>query len=153
MTTARRLAVLLSVAAPLVLGACDVTCPTESAALTKVPGAPNTVLPGALPACSGMAANSTVTVQLSVCPACNMSNPTCLVDFPASSTDIQLDPLVQVCDAGGSCPLGCQLGGITCTFQTRGPGDYRLVVIDPFIGQVTQPFQVVDGGASSCTGT
>lgn len=149
MTTARRLAVLLSVAAPMVLVACGGdTCPTEVAKVSSVP-APN--------ACS-LRADAVVTVNLEICTRCNQSVPDCVVVPPSGAVGdnaFQLDTTAQACTDSSSCPIdeSCpqQPPVAACTFRTPAvSGTYDFVIIDANATQQTIPFTVSASGSTSC---
>jgi hypothetical protein len=146
MTTARRLALAALAALPLALAACDNKCPTQNPKLAA----------GGVPACTGGAAvqaGAQVTVRIGVCPRCDEAYDSCTVTPPAGDGTIQLDPLVQVCDANPSCPIaGGSCSPVTCTFQAPPAGNYQILVYDPASNQVvSQPFTTVSsGGATSC---
>ncbi|HET9552334.1 MAG TPA: hypothetical protein VFP50_05150 [Anaeromyxobacteraceae bacterium] len=145
---ARRLAVAtalaLGLAAPFAFTGCNDKCPTEN------PGLAND--PNAVPTCPNMAANTTVSVQLKICPSCNQTAPECTVIPPAGDRIIQLDAVVQACQSASSCPPSCLTNGVTCTFTAPGPGNYTILVSDPSSPTpVEKPFTVVaTGGATSC---
>lgn len=146
MTATRRLLLAAAAALPLALAACDNKCPTQNPKIAA----------GGVPTCTGASAvqaNVSVTVRLNVCPRCDQAYDACNVTLPSGDNIIQLDPLVQVCEADPSCPVvpGCNV--VSCTFQAPAAGSYQLLVNDPDTGVIQEPFDVVAaGGAASCSG-
>jgi hypothetical protein len=146
MTTARRLAVLTSVAASIALTGCGGdTCPTEVAKVTSVPAS-----------CS-LAADANVTVNLPLCTSCNQSAPECVVVPPSGGpdNDFQLDTTAQACTDGSSCPLPASCPAVppvvSCRFRTPAvSGSYDFVIIDANANVQTIPFTVSAGGALGC---
>lgn len=142
MTTTRRLLLAAAAALPLALAACDNKCPTQNPKLAT----------NGVPTCSGIQAGASVTVTIGVCPTCDQTYDTCTVTLPAAGDSIiQLDPLVQVCDAR-DCPVNPSCAPVTCSFQAPSAGAYQIMVYDPGAGTtVSRSFTTVDsGGASSC---
>lgn len=147
MTDTRRLVLAAVAALPLVLGGCGAAkCPTTNPKIAA----------GGVPTCTGTAAvqaGAPVTVKLNVCPRCDQAYDTCTVTLPDASDplNIQLDPLVQICEPSNSCPApSCAV--VNCTFQAPAIGNYQLLVNDPDTGIINTPFDVVAGGATSCSG-
>jgi len=143
MTATRRLALAAAALLPLALAACDNKCPTQNPKLAT----------NGVPTCSGIAAGAEVTVTIGVCPRCDQAYDACTVTLPAAGDNlIQLDPLVQVCDANPSCPLDPSCVPVRCSFQAPAAGTYQLLVYDPETGgTVSRDFTTVaGGGANSC---
>lgn len=142
MTPTRRLLLAAAALLPLALAACDNKCPTQT---------PKIATDG-VPACSGIQAGAPVTVRIGVCPRCDETYDSCTVTLPQGDATIQLDPLVQVCDANPSCPLNPSCSPVTCTFQAPAAGSYEILVYDPATNSnITQPFETIPaGGTSSC---
>ena len=144
MTASRRLALAAAALLPLALAACDNKCPTTNPKLDA----------GGVPTCTGAAAvqaGATVTVKLHVCPRCDQAYDVCNVTLPgAGESIIQLDPLVQVCDANPSCPVnpGCDV--VNCTFQAPAtPRVYDLLVVNGDTGLPVTPYPQLEVVASS----
>jgi hypothetical protein len=148
MTATRRLILVAAAALPLALAACDNKCPTSTAKIATDPGGS----PVGVPTCSNMQAGATVQVKLGVCPRCDQANDVCTYEPPQGDTTLQLDPLVQTCDANPSCPIGGTCAPVTCTFKAPAVGGtYTLRVIDADLGAIDRTFTVVDsGGTTSC---
>lgn len=146
MTVTRRLVLAAAAALPLALAACDSKCPTTNPKIAA----------GGVPTCTGAAAVTAgvpVTVKLNVCPRCDQAYDACTVTLPdATSSQIQLDPLVQVCDANPSCPINPSCAVVNCTFTAPAAGDYTLLVNDPDTGVISEPFQAVVAGQTTCAG-
>lgn len=152
MTTARRLAVLLTAALPLALAGCGGdTCPTEVAKVS------------AAPASCQLAPNTVVTVTVPLCTSCNQSAPACVVVPPDPTVpgdrSFQLDTTAQACTSDSSCPggAGCffPAPSVTCTFQTPPVGsnnNWFFTIIDQSGVQVDQGFTVAANGGTGCTG-
>jgi len=144
MTATRRLILAAAAALPLALAACDNKCPTQNPKLAT----------NGVPTCSNVQAGAPVTVRIGVCPRCDEAYDSCTVTLPDATdpVNIQLDPLVQVCDADPSCPISPSCSPVTCTFQAPAAGDYQLMVFDPTTGAPVQtPFTTVtSGGTGSC---
>jgi len=142
MTASRRLILAAAAALPLALAACDNKCPTQNPKLAT----------NGVPTCSNVQQVAPVTVRIGVCPRCDEAYDSCTVTMPQGDNIIQLDPLVQVCDANPSCPVSPSCSPVTCTFQAPTAGDYQLLVYDPATGAPVQtPFTVVPaGGTGSC---
>jgi len=146
MTATRRLLLAAAAVLPLALVACDNKCPTSSAKISQVGGVPTGV-----PTCSGIQAGATVQVSLGVCPRCDQAYDACTYTPPAGDAILQLDPLVQTCDANPSCPVNPSCNPVTCTFKAPAAGNYTLLVVDPDLGPIEKTFTVVgSGGATSC---
>lgn len=146
MTATHRLLLATAAALPLALGACDNKCPTTNPKIAT----------GGVPACTGVAAiqaGAAVTVKLNVCPRCDQTNDVCTVTLPNTQdpVHIQLDPLVQVCDANPTCPIGGSCSVVNCTFTAPAAGSYTLLVNDPDTGLIEQPIDVVAAGQTTCT--
>ena len=148
MTTSRRLAVFAAAALSLVIAGCGTnTCPTESAKIASSGGVATGV-----PTCADIQAGAAVTVKLGVCPRCDQTYDACNVTLPtATDGNLQLDPLVQVCQASNSCPAP-SCAAVTCTFTAPAAGSYSLLVYDPDLGPISRPFTVVNGGTSTSCG-
>jgi hypothetical protein len=147
MTATRRLLLAAAALLPLVLAACDNKCPTQNPKIAA----------GGVPTCTGASAvqaGASVAVRLNVCPKCDQAYDACNVTLPSGDNIIQLDPLVQVCDANPSCPVNPSCNIVTCTFTApAAAGPYVLLVNDPDTGVIQEPFDVVaSGGADSCSG-
>lgn len=146
MTTTRRLALAAVAALPLALAACDNKCPTQNPKVAS----------GGVPACTGpsaVQAGVPVTVRIGVCPRCDEAYDSCTVTLPTGQdTQIQLDPLVQVCDANASCPINPSCSPVSCSFVAPAAGNYQILVYDPQTNViVNQPFTTVEsGGQTSC---
>ncbi len=141
MTSHRRLALAALATLPLALAACDNKCPTTNPKIAA----------GGVPTCSGIQPGVTVQVKLGVCPRCDEAFDACNVTLPAAGDKIiQLDPIVQVCQADNSCPnppTSCN--AVTCTFTAPAtPDTYQLLVYDPAQGPLQAPFQVTAGGST-----
>lgn len=146
MTASRRLLLAAAAVLPLALAACDNKCPTSSAKISQSAGTPTGV-----PTCSGIQAGATVTVNLGVCPRCDQTYDQCTYTPPAGDGILQLDPLVQTCDANPSCPINPSCAPVSCTFTAPAAGTYTLLVVDPDLGPIEKTFTVVGaGGATSC---
>lgn len=147
MPASRRLLLAAAAALPLALAACDNKCPTSSAKISQVGGVPTGV-----PTCADMRAGATVQVSLGVCPRCDQAYDTCTYTPPAGDAILQLDPLVQTCDANPSCPVNPSCNPVTCTFTAPAEGTYTLLVVDPDLGPIEKSFTVTTGGANtSCS--
>jgi len=144
MTATRRLILAAAAVLPLALAACDSKCPTQNPKIAA----------GGVPTCNNIQAGAPVTVRIGVCPRCDEAYDSCTVTLPDASdpVNIQLDPLVQVCDANPSCPVSPSCNPVTCTFTAPAAGAYQLFVFDPTTGAPVQtPFTVVGaGGTDSC---
>jgi hypothetical protein len=119
-----RSALVASLAASALLASgCGDTCPTETPARVEAIGS-CTAAPG-----------GTVSVPVRLCPTCNQTGATCEVDTSQASTGfIQLDPIVEACEAVTSCAAPtptCQANPLTCTLRApAAEGDYTLLVFD-----------------------
>jgi hypothetical protein len=105
-------------------------CPTETPPIQAIQSC--TAQPGA-----------TVSVNVRTCPSCNQTGISCAVDLRDAATSgvILLDPVAQVCEGSTSCPPGCELDTIVCTFTApSAPDTYQLHVFDP----TTQTVKVGD---------
>jgi hypothetical protein len=149
MTATRRLVLAAVAALPLALAACDNKCPTQNPKIAS----------GGVPTCTGGAAlqaGAPVTVKIGVCPRCDESYDTCTVTLPdQTSSQIQLDPLVQVCNADPSCPLPpSSCSAVSCTFTAPAAGNYTVIVFDPTTSSTLeqQLTTVAAGGQTSCGG-
>lgn len=132
-------------AAALVAGCGDSAkkCPTESPQVNNVPGN-----------CT-VAVGQPVTFPLQLCPRCNQSLTGCNVDMSsanASGGTIFLDPVVEVCDSGTSCPPSCLANGATCSFTppTSNTGvSYTVTVYDPGTNG-PRSTTITTGSSTSC---
>jgi hypothetical protein len=144
MTATRRSLLAAAALLPLALAACDNKCPTQNPKLAT----------NGVPTCDNIQAGAPVTVRLGVCPRCDEAYDSCTVTLPSGDNIIQLDPLVQVCDANPSCPIDPSCSPVTCTFQAppAAAQPYQLLVYDPGTGAPVQTsFTVVPtGGTNSC---
>ncbi len=139
--TLRRIIAIGACAAAVGLSACGEKCPTETPRVDAVAGC--TATPG-----------STVSVPLRLCPTCNQSAASCDVDLSqaTSSGTIQLDPVVEACENANSCPPGCDLNAINCTFAAPSQvGTYEILVYNPATNTtISTRLDVVTSGSTSC---
>ncbi|WP_242346909.1 hypothetical protein [Anaeromyxobacter terrae] len=136
----RRIIAIGACAAAVGLSACGEKCPTETPRVDALAGC--TAAPG-----------STVTVPLRLCPTCNQTAASCDVDMSQATTSgvIQLDPVVEACESANSCPPGCDLNAINCTFAAPSqPGTYQLLVYNPATNTTIPNTLVVASGPTSC---
>src|SRR5512132_979112 len=90
-------AVVAAAVAFVAAGCGEDTCPTETPQVSQV--ADCTVRPGAA-----------VSYPVQLCPTCN-------VDLSAVGAGaIFLDPKVEVCSQGNTCPPTCEAAAFACTF-------------------------------------
>ena len=105
----------------------------------------------AVPDCE-VVEGTAVTVPVQVCPRCDQASPRCIVHVDA--TQIQLEPLSEVCDPSSSCPIvdpvSCQFAPLSCTF-TAPPASadpYQIVVVTPDGGSKVRDLTVLAVGSS-----
>jgi predicted small lipoprotein YifL len=136
-----RVIAITACAAALGLSACGEKCPTETPQVDAVANCTAT-------------AGSTVTVPVRLCPTCNQSAASCDVDLSqaTSSGSILLDPVVEACESSNSCPPGCSLNSINCTFTAPSQlGSYELIVFNPATNtSISKRLDVVASGGTSC---
>ena len=136
----KRIAIAALAAALAACGSND-KCPTQSPQVS-----------GISPNCTELAGQP-VSYPLRLCPTCNQSGATCIVDLSAvSAGQIFLDPTVETCSSSNSCPPSCDPNPLLCHFTApTAPGDYTVSVFDPAanttrVGTLT----VIASGAESC---
>ena len=121
------------------------SCPKESPQVNA----------GGIPTSCTAAAGQPVTYPVRICPTCNQSSATCVVDMSAAATsgDIFLDTKVETCSGSGSCSQGCQASPISCTFTAPAASatPYMVTVFDGGSGTtLTSQLTVTQGGPASC---
>ena len=102
----RHAVVAFAFAGLLAAAGCAERCPTETPQVSELP-ASCTERPG-----------EPVSFPVRLCPTCNQTGATCDVDLSAvgTSSDIFLDPRVEVCTGSATCPPACELNTLACTF-------------------------------------
>lgn len=140
MTTRHLIAIVVALAG-FGAGCGGGSCPTETPRIDAIQSC--TAQPG-----------QSVTVQLRLCPTCNLTGISCEVDTSnvASAGTIQLDPVAERCESSSSCgTLACSSNEAPCTFTApTTPGTYTLRAFDPSSNSFRQG-QLDVGGAYSCT--
>ncbi len=136
-----RNAVVAAAVAFVAAGCGNDTCPTETPQVSQV--ADCTVRPGAA-----------VSYPVQLCPTCNQTGATCDVDTSAAGTthDIFLDPRVEVCTQGNTCPPTCEVAAFACAFTApSAEGDYTVSVVNGATGGVvTRTLRVSSSEPVSC---
>ena len=139
--TAHRLLIPLALVAAFAAGCGGGSCPTETPRIDAIQSC--TAQPG-----------QSVTVQLRLCPTCNLSGISCEVDTSnvGSAGVIQLDPVAQRCESSSSCgTLACSQNEAPCTFTApSAPGTYTLRAFDPSSNSFRDGTLDV-GGAYACS--
>lgn len=142
--SAARAATLIAAAAALAGCPSSEPCPLESPQVSAIPGACTEV------------AGQPVTYPVRLCPTCNQTGASCVVDLSAvgaGSGDIFLDTKVEACTGSGSCPPSCAVNAISCTFNAPAtPGTYNVIALDGATGQPVESvlFVVAPGTPESC---
>ncbi len=117
------------------------TCTPESARVTPT-GAGCT-----------LAANTPVTINVRLCPQCTDTSPSCAGEVLPGG-EIQLDPLVQKCQANQGCDItqACQIAPVGCALdKPLSPGSYTAQYIGPTGTLERATVQVAQsGGPTSC---
>lgn len=138
--TAHRWVIALAIVAGVGVGCGGGSCPTETPRIDAIQSC--TAQPG-----------QSVTVQLRLCPTCNLTGISCDVDTSNAQSAglIQLDPVASRCESATSCgTLACSQNEAPCTFTAPStPGTYTLRAYDP----ATNGFKfgaLEVGGAYAC---
>ncbi len=124
-------------------------CPSDSCSL-ETPQVSNVPANG----CT-VVAGQPVTYQVRLCPACNQTSATCAVDMSqVGSGYIYVDPKMEACSGGNSCPPPtCNTNATDCTFTApaAAAAPYNVVIPDGQGGTYTRTLQVVASGTpTSC---
>jgi hypothetical protein len=125
----------------LTLAACGGdTCSTAAAQVNPV-GAGCTLAP-----------NTTVTINVRLCPKCTDTSPTCQGEVVG--TDIQIAPVVNQCAANQGCDItqACQIAPVPCPVNAAlAAGSYTATYETAGGGLASTPVTVQAGGSTSCT--
>jgi hypothetical protein len=134
----KRLLIVLSLPiGAFLLSRCGETCSSEAADVEN------------LPQCT-LAADSEVTIELTLCAKCTQSSPSCVAEVVGDR--IELAPTYQACEADKDCSANaCEQRKVICAFQAPAAGSYTLVS-QKAGDEISQPITISANGATSCSG-